>query len=169
MIPYQLLMDVLLNLMDVSVGSNEQEIHKTLFELTQELFGEQTMEVYPYLGHLLSLQLEGEALERTKILDPQAMQTQYLLAMQRLFHKFTQASPFILILEDLHWADASSIEVLIKLLPMVSREPILFCLVTRTEPTSAGWKLVTAARELLGGSLTEITLQTLSEKDSRIL
>ena len=31
------------------------------------------MEVYPYLGHLLSLQLEGEAGERVKLLDPQAL------------------------------------------------------------------------------------------------
>jgi class 3 adenylate cyclase len=168
-IAYQLLMDVLLNLLDVSVGSDEQAIQKTLFSLTQELFADKMMEVYPYLGHLLSLKLEGEALARTKILDPQAMQTQYLLAIQSLFQKFTQASPLILILEDLNWADASSIEVLIKLLPMVSREPILFCLVTRPEPTSAGWKLINAAREILGSSLTEITLQTLSEQDSRSL
>jgi class 3 adenylate cyclase len=168
-IAYQLLMDVLLNLLDAGVGSDELAVHKTLFALTQELFGDRMMEVYPYLGHLLSLKLEGDALDRTKILDPQAMQTQYLLAMQRLFQRFTHSSPLILILEDLHWADASSIEVLIKLLPMVSREPILFCLVTRPEPASNGWKLVNAARELLGGSLTEITLQTLSERDSRSL
>jgi class 3 adenylate cyclase len=168
-IAYQLLMDILRNLMDVSVGSDEPAIHKTLLALTKELFAEQMMDVYPYLGHLLSLNLEGEALERTKIIDPQAMQTQYLLAMQRLFHKFAQQSPLILVLEDLHWADASSIEVFIKLLPMVSREPILFCLVTRPERTTAGWKLVNTARELLGGSLTEITLQNLSEKDSRSL
>jgi class 3 adenylate cyclase len=168
-IAYQLLIDVLLNLLGVGVGSDEPEIHETLFKLTQDLFADRVMEVYPYLGHLLSLKLEGEALERTKVLDPQAMQTQYLLAMQHLFKKITQASPLILILEDLHWADASSIEVLIKLLPMVSREPTLFCMVTRPETASNGWKLVNAARELLGGSLTEITLQALSEKDSRSL
>jgi class 3 adenylate cyclase len=168
-IAYQLLIDVLLNLLGVGVGSDELEIHQTLLKLTQDLFADRVMEVYPYLGHLLSLKLEGEALERTKVLDPQAMQTQYLLAIQHLFKKFTQASPLILILEDLHWADASSIEVLIKLLPMVSREPTLFCLVTRPETSSNGWKLVNAARELLGGSLTEITLQALSEKDSRSL
>jgi hypothetical protein len=168
-IAYQLLIDVLRNLMGVSVGSDEPAIHQSLLALTRDLFAEQMMDVYPYLGHLLSLKLEGEALERTKIPDPQAMQTQYLLAIQRLFHNIAQQTPLILVLEDIHWADASSIELLIKLLPMVSREPILFCLVTRPEQSTAGWKLVSAARELLGGSLTEITLQTLSEKESRLL
>ena len=37
------------------------------------------------------------------------------------------------------------------------------------ERESAGWRLVNATRELLGESLTEISLQNLIEKDSRLL
>jgi predicted ATPase len=59
--------------------------------------------------------------------------------------------------------------MLIKLLPLTSAAPILFCLVTRTDRDAPGWKLVAAAREVLGGSLTEITLSALSEADSRRL
>jgi adenylate cyclase len=80
-----------------------------------------------------------------------------------------QRNPVILILEDLHWADAASIELFIQLLPLVSSGPILFCLVTRLERESVGWRLVNATRELLGDSLTEISLQNLSEADSRSL
>jgi predicted ATPase len=47
--------------------------------------------------------------------------------------------------------------------------PVLFCLVTRPERESQGWKLVTIARELLGSSLTELALEALSEQDSRQL
>jgi predicted ATPase len=155
--------------MGVTVGSSEPTMHKALLELTLSLFGEQMMDVYPYLGHLLSMKLEGEALEKTKITDPQAMQMQYLLAVEKVFHKYMQQYPLILILEDLHWADASSVELITKLLPLVSREPILFCLVTRPDRSAAGWKLVNASRDLLGRSLTEITLQALSAKDTRSL
>ena len=42
-------------------------------------------------------------------------------------------------------------------------------MVTRPERDAPGWKLVTAARESLGGSLTEITLGALSDADSRKL
>jgi predicted ATPase len=42
-------------------------------------------------------------------------------------------------------------------------------MVTRPERDAPGWKLVTNAREILGGSLTEIALQALSEGDSRQL
>jgi predicted ATPase len=52
---------------------------------------------------------------------------------------------------------------------MVSSVPVLLCMVTRPEREAPSWKLVTAARETIGGSLTEISLGTLSEDDSRQL
>ena len=166
---YRLAINVLQNILGVSVGSNEPEVHAALLDLVENLFGDQMMEVYPFLGHLLSVKLEGEARDRANITDPLALQNQYYIAMQRLLQAFTKKSPLILVLEDLHWADDSSTELFIKLLPMVLHAPILFCLVTRAERETVGWKLVSAARELLGGSLTETTLGNLSESDSRTL
>jgi class 3 adenylate cyclase len=166
---YQLLIDLLTNMIGVTTASAEPETRAALMETLGSLLGEQAMDVYPFLGHLLGLRLEGEALQRTQITDPQALQARYVGAMQQLFQAYMRQSSLILVLEDLHWADASSIELFTRLLPLVSMGPILFCLVTRLERESAGWKLVNAARELLGGSLTEISLQNLSPKDSRSL
>ena len=166
---YQLLIDLLRNMIGVTIGSDEPETRAALLTYLNNLFGDKAMEVYPYLGHLLTLKLEGEALHRTQITDPQALQTQYLLAMQRLLEAIMNQNPVILVLEDIHWADGSSTDLFTKLLSLVSKGPILFCLVTRLERDAAGWKLVNAARELLGGSLTEISLQNLTEKDSRSL
>ncbi len=166
---YQLLIDLLRNMIGVTIGSEEPETKAALIKYLENLFGAQAIEVYPFLGHLLMLKLEGEALHRTQITDPQAFQTQYLLAMQSLLEAIMKQSPVILVLEDLHWADASSTDLFTKLLSLISKGPILFCLVTRLERESAGWKLVNSVRELLGGSLTEINLQNLSENDSRSL
>jgi predicted ATPase len=166
---YQLLVNLLRNLIGVTLADDEGQTRAALEKHLQMLFDDQAGEVYPFLGHLLGLKLEGETLHRTQITDPQALQMLYLKAMEQLLQATMQHSSLILVLEDLHWADASSIEVLTKLLPLVNSGPILFCLVTRMERESAGWKLVSAARQLLGGSLTEISLQSLSEKDSRSL
>ena len=168
-IAYWLIIDMLRDLIGVTVGSNEPEIRSALLKLTQEFCPDQLMEVYPYLGHLLSVKLEGEALERANITDPQALQTQYLSALQHLLRGCMQNSPLIVVLEDLHWADATSIELLIKLLPQIISGPILLCLVSRPEANTPGWKLIGAARELLGDSLTSISLNPLTEKDSRTL
>jgi class 3 adenylate cyclase len=166
---YHLLIDLLRSLIGVPDAAEELEAHSALLALTDDLFGEEAMDVYPYLGHLLMLKLEREALERVYPLDPQALQTQYLEALQTLLKAMTRQRSLLLILEDLHWADPSSTELFIKLLPLVSTVPMLLCMVTRPERDAPGWRLVTAAREVMGGSLTEVTLQALSEKDSRQL
>jgi predicted ATPase len=168
-LPHQLLIDLLRNMIGVTIGSDEPETRAALQSYLEKLFGKLPLDVYPFLGHLLTLKLDGEALQRTQIADPQAMQTRYLLAIQQLLEELMKHTPVILVLEDLHWADGSSSELFSRLLSLVSKGPILFCLVTRLERESAGWKLVNAARELLGGSLTEVYLQNLSEQDSRSL
>jgi predicted ATPase len=168
-IAYQLITDVLRNLLGVSVATDEAETHAALTRLTTELLGDEMMQVYPYLGRLLSLHLDETAAAMADISDPQALQTQYLQAVQRFFLAFMQHRPLILVLEDLHWADGTSIELFIKLLPLISSGSILFCLVSRPERNSAGWKLISAAREMLGSSLAELNLGALNEKDSRTL
>ncbi|MFN2217164.1 MAG: AAA family ATPase, partial [Anaerolineae bacterium] len=166
---YHLLIDLLRSILGVPDMAEEPETRAALQALTDELFGEEALEVYPYLGHLLLLKLEGEALEQVRPLDPQALQTQYLAALRKLLQALTRQQPLVVVLEDLHWADPSSTELLLRLLPMVSAVPMLLCMVTRAERDAPGWKLVTAARESMGGSLTEITLGALSENDSRQL
>jgi predicted ATPase len=89
--------------------------------------------------------------------------------VRRLLQALAARRPLVLILEDLHWADPSSIELLIKLLPLASEVPLLFCMVARPDRDAPGWKLVAAAREIMAGSLTEITLRALSEEESRQL
>ncbi len=166
---YQLVIDLLRNMIGVTIGSDEPETRASLKAYLNNLLADQANELYPILGHLMGLQLEADALQKTQITDPQVMQTLYLTTMQQVLLSLMKKNPVILILEDLHWADASSIELFTKLLALISSGPILICLVTRLERESAGWKLVNATREQLGSSLTEISLQSLTEKESRSL
>jgi class 3 adenylate cyclase len=166
---YHLLIDLLRSLIGVPAAAGEGETRAALYALSESLFGDSMMDTYPYLAHLLSLQLEGQALERVSQLDPQALQNQYLSALRHLCRTLTEQQPLVLILEDIHWADPSSTDLLIKLLPLVSESSILFCFATRPDRDTPGWKLVTAVREQFGASLAELQLHTLSDNDSRQL
>jgi class 3 adenylate cyclase len=169
---YHLIVDLLYSLMGVPQGVDEPETHQAWVNLLGEHFGKdinspEVQGIYPFLGHLLSLKLDDEAQEMVQSLDPQTLQTRYLSALRNLLKRISSRRPMIIILEDLHWADPSSIDLLIKNLPSVSSEPLLFCMVTRVEHDTPGWKLVSAAREILGGSITEISLDALSVTESR--
>ncbi len=166
---YHLLQDLVRSTLGVPQMGEEAETQAALTRLTADLFGPQAGQVGHYLAHLLSLKLEPEDQERISLLDPQALQAQVLGALRQLFQALAVRHPLVLIIEDLHWADPSSVELLVRLLPLASSVPLLVCLVTRPDRDSPGWRLVTAARELLGGSLTELSLQALSDSDSRRL
>jgi len=166
---YHLLIDLLRSILQTGPGTGEAETRQALNELGQSLFGEDSLEVTPYLGHLLSLQLEGPTLERVHILDPQGLQSRYLAALSQLLRALAMRQPLAVTLEDLHWADPSSTELLIRLLPLVGDAPILFVCICRPDRDAPGWKLIAAAWETMGAGVTEIQLHALSEKDSSTL
>ena len=164
---YHLLIDLLRDLLGIPDACDEQDTSNLLVERTRSLFGENWMEVYPYLGHLLSVELDTEAQALVNLPDPQALQTQYFRAIQRLLISMSQQRPLVMVLEDLHWADLSSVDLLIRLLPVTTSGPMLISMVTRDDRDTPGWRLVNAAREMMGGGLTELNLAPLSEDDSR--
>jgi serine phosphatase RsbU (regulator of sigma subunit) len=165
--PYHLLRDLLRSLIGVSAAAGEPETRAALRSLCEQLFGDAALDVYPYLGHLLLVELKDEALQRVQALDPPALQAQYLAACRRLLLALATRGPLMLLLEDLQWADPSSTAILSQLLPLAAAMPLLFCLVTRPHRETAGWKLVTASRETMGGRFSELRLKVLSESDSQ--
>ncbi|MCC7361357.1 MAG: AAA family ATPase [Anaerolineales bacterium] len=168
-LPYHLLIDLLRSLMGVPATAGNPEERAALEALVSEVAGPAAMEVFPYLAHLLSLPLEGEAAERVARLDAQALQNQYLAALRQLLLGLARRQPLLVVLDDIHWADPSSTDLLIKLLPLLAEAPLLLCLVTRPDREAHGWRLVTAARERLGAGLSELNLSPLNDADSRQL
>jgi class 3 adenylate cyclase len=166
---YHLLIDLLRSLIGVPATATTAETQAALQALVDDVAGPDAMDVYPYLGHLLSVPLEGEAEERVQMLEPQARQNQYLAALRHVLRALAQRQPLILVLDDIHWADPSSTDLLIKLLPLLSEAALLLCLVTRPDREAHGWRLVTAARERLGPALADLGLSPLSDADSRQL
>jgi len=163
---YHLLIDLLYSLLKVSPSTPEPEIRRALLKLTEDLFGDKATEVTPYLGHLLTLSSEDAGQEHLRQLDPQVLQTQYLSALRRFIRALATRHSLVLVFEDIHWADPSSTNLLVKLLPLVAEAPLLFCFTTRPVEDAPGWKLVTAAREQMKSSLTVLALKTLSEINS---
>jgi predicted ATPase/class 3 adenylate cyclase len=162
---YRLVVDLLYNMIGTPNCGVTEEARENLRRLVTGLF-DQPDEVYPYLAHLISLPLEGADQERVNILDPAALQSQYLSSLSALLKALAEQKPVVLVVEDLHWADPSSAQILKQSLPLVTNTPLVLCLVTRPDRDTPGWELVMQAREILGDSLAEIQLRSLNENDS---
>jgi class 3 adenylate cyclase/tetratricopeptide (TPR) repeat protein len=163
---YHLLVDLLRSMLKVTASTGESTVRTALLDRCQSLLGENALEVFPYLSHLLTIRLEGEALERVRQLDPQTLQAQYLFALRQLLQALAMRRPTAIILEDIHWADPSSVELLVKLLPIVREIPLLIVCLARPDRDAPGWRLVVNAQEQMGGALVELSLPPLDELES---
>ncbi len=159
---YGMVIDLLHSTLDNQATTTKKDTLFSLKVLCQNLFGDAALDTYAYLSHLMGLELEEKELDPIHGMDPRALQIQYLAAIQRLFRALSAQKPLVLICEDVHWADPSSVDLLIKLLPLTQDAPVFFCFTSRQVLDVPGWQLVTAARTTLGARLTELPLMPLS-------
>jgi class 3 adenylate cyclase len=164
---YFLLVDWLHNVLGIKEGGQFAEIRNSLNNLLAQVGAEIDPGLRPVYSHLLGLPLSAEEAHPITRMDPETLRTQYQMALLQLVRGLAHQQPLVIILEDLHWADPSSIEVFGHLLPLVNEHPILLCMVTREDQDSSGWRLVTAAQHNLRDSLAEIHLNPLLENESR--
>ena len=170
-VAYHLGIDLLRALLGVAPDASEEEVHAALRQGVESLFGngENARQVYSFLGHLLGLKLEDDAAARVKYLDGPALQGRYVAAFKAYLTALARTAPTIVVVEDIHWADPSSVELGLHVLPMAAEAPIVFVMVTRPDQEAAGWRMVRAAREIPGVSAIELHLSPLSEGDSQQL
>lgn len=166
---YHLLVDLLRSLVGARPASTDAETRAALQELVNDLFPDSPLEIYPYLGHMLSLELEGEALKQVQSIDPQVLQNHYREATVQLLDELATRQALVLVLDDIHWADPASVELITHLLPLTVTKPILFCMLTRPDEETPGWRLVTEARKSFSENLVELALSPLAPEDSRQL
>jgi class 3 adenylate cyclase len=170
-VAYHLGIDLLRALLDVAPDASEEDLHAALRRGVESLFGdgENARQVYAFLGHILGLKLEEDAAARLKYLDGPALQGRYVAAFKAYLTALAHTAPTIVVVEDIHWADPSSVELGLHVLATAAEAPIVFVMVTRPDQEAAGWRMVEAAREIPGVSAIELHLSPLSEGDSQQL
>ena len=92
--------------------------------------------------------------------------------LDRVYEGWYQAAtvtPVVLAMDDLHWADRASVELLIHLFPMAEEVPILFLCAFRPERQSAAWQLKQNAETDYPHRYTEVVLQPLRWEDADAL
>lgn len=106
----------------------------------------------PLLGALLALPVE----ERYPplILSPEAQRKRTLAAVLALLGAMAERRPLVLIVEDLHWVDPSTLELLDLLLGEIPMLPLLLVATFRPEFT-APWRHQTSVTQLNLGRLSE--------------
>jgi class 3 adenylate cyclase len=168
-LPYHLVLSMVRSCLRISNLASDEQTRAGLRSRLQELLGEAWPDAYAYLGHLLSLELEDDAVARLEGLDARNALNRYIGSIHQLLQAISAKHPVVLVWEDVHWADTASVEALHQLMPLAGQLPLLLAITSRPERDAPGWRLITGAREMFGEALTEIALSPLSEEESREL
>jgi ABC-type oligopeptide transport system substrate-binding subunit/class 3 adenylate cyclase len=155
----------------IGAGADEPELRVRvgLRRRLEQLFDGTADELYPYLGGLLELALEHEAAARTSQLSPEALQWRTFEVVGQLFARLAEAAPLVIAIEDLHWADPTSVQLLEQLLSLGEEAPVLFVLSLRPERDHASWGLREHAGREFPHLLREIDLGPLGDADGELL
>jgi predicted ATPase len=167
-IPYHLVLDMVHSLLGIPAAAPDTERRAVLRAALRELVDEEAADSEPYFAHMLALPLDQDETERTQ-LDPEVLQGRYVASLKRVITALAQDRPMVLVLEDIHWADPASVNVLLFLLPLITTQRVLVVCAGRAETDAPGWRLVTQAQSVLGPALTEVRLEPLNDDESRTL
>ena len=156
---------------DLGLGEADPEarVLAVLRRRVNALFGERANEVLPYLAHWIGVHPVGELGERVRGLDGETLKRQALLGLVEYFKRAAAEQPLVLVFEDLHWADPSTLEGLEKLLALTDRAALLLLLPARTEREHGSWKLKLKAESEYAHRFTQIELKPLSGADTDLL
>lgn len=125
--------------------------------------------VAPFIGSLLGAPLDGDAAERVRYLEGPALHGKLIEAIVELVAGLCSRKPHVIVFEDLHWADSSSLQLLERLLPLADRHALLLVPVFRPRQQEASWRIhEVAAREHLH-RYVPLMLEPLGEDDTRAL
>ncbi len=157
------------NDLGLSDGDPEVRVRAALKRRLKDLFAGKDSEILPYLAQLLGVRLEGDLAERVRLLDGETLKRQTLLSICQYFQRLAESQPTVAVLEDLHWADSSSLEALEELLAVTDRAPLMLVLLARLEREHGSWRIKVKAETDYSHRYTEILLKPLSPMDQNLL
>jgi ABC-type oligopeptide transport system substrate-binding subunit/class 3 adenylate cyclase len=168
-IVYLLWLDVLRALVGVKPEDTPQAVRDTLRQRVQDLNADAFDDIYPYLGRLMSLPLEDELASRLDDMDGQDLKAHTFQAVQTFIECAANERRLVLVCEDLHWADATSIELLEQLLTLIGHAPLLILCVFRPVKEHGSWRMRETAARSYPNRHIDLLLDPLTPAEGQIL
>ena len=153
------------------IRENDSEVAaiSKLETAVRRVFPEAVHELLPFVATLMGMKLSGRYAERIKGIEGEALEKLILKNLRDLLIKAAELSAVVIVTEDLHWADTSSIELMESLFCLAETKRILFINVFRPGHRETGDRIVKFIKENLSAHYIEILLQPLDARISETL
>ena len=98
-------------------------------------------EIFPFIATMMGYRLEGKAKERVKGIEGEALENLILKNLRDLLSRAASIRPVVIVIEDAHWCDISSVIFLESLFKLVRKQRILFVIVFRPGHAETGERI----------------------------
>lgn len=160
--PYGLFQRLLRRVVDARANNTNEEKRAMISEMVNGFSPEEISNARKAFESLFNL--EGE--NGSPPLEGEQFKQELFQGFRILWAQRAQAYPIVLVLDDLHWADPASVELLEHLFLLTNSVPIMFICSTRLERKAPSWYLRQVAEESYAHRLTQIKVRPLTEEDS---
>jgi predicted ATPase/class 3 adenylate cyclase/Tfp pilus assembly protein PilF len=165
---FSLISEVLLHIFDIQPYDAPDQIRAKI-ERAFARWPRDTLATRPYLEVLLGLWPEGSMGDRLANLEPEQLRQQTSVALRRLFKGLSTQSPLVVLLDDLHWIDPVSAELLQFLLTIVATAPILFVCAQRRQGGDAPNDQLVRVQSLIPTQTLSFLLERLTMEERETL
>ena len=130
-------LEILKAYFEISEDDDKQSALERISAKLELLFAQDVIpEFVAYLSIFLALPLPEVYAPHVRYLDGLAMGHQVFRSLRKITERLAASQPLVLVLEDWHWADQSSAELLEHLLPLSQEARVLICITARPEDQS---------------------------------
>jgi len=166
---YTPILDLLRQQIQIADTQSTEEQQSALSRYVSANFADEP-DVYPILAQLLALPLEPADVDVVEALKGEEFRRRFYSLVEALLISLGEKQPVVLVIEDLHWADESSIDLIAHLLPLIKRTRFSFVGLSRSRQRPANlWQKLAPILEECRENLVDIPLQSLSVEESRSL
>ena len=151
-----------------SDDTNEGKYRKIKAELTS-LPSEGASDAAPFISTMLRVTIPEEDDHLVRYLTPPQVRERIFEAARQLVETKAAERPIVLVFEDLHWSDPTSLELLEALMPLTERVPLMIIAALRPVTQEPAWRFHEIAARDYSGRYTSIALEPLDERYSRSL
>jgi len=161
--------DLLRDWANIAEDDPEDEARIKLEAAIRELAPDDVDELMPFIATLMGIRLSGAHAERIEGIEGEGLEKVIVKSMRDLLLRLAATRPLVLVFEDLHWADMSSVRLLEVLFRMATKTRVLFINVFRAQHEGIGTRLLDATADTCPGRSTVIALERLSDKECDLL
>ena len=163
------IIDILKSWSGIDERDSPSESVRKLERNVRSIFLEGAAEIFPFLAVLMGMKLTGAYGERIRGIEGEALEKLILKNLRELFTKAAGQKPLVVVIEDLHWADLTSIAFLESLYKLAGNHRILFINVFRPGYEETSERILRTIRSRYGDFYSEIVLESLDETQSEVM